>query len=79
MPCVMQNYGPSESEKQKDALIEKLEAEGDKTTKYLCTVLNLIETKPVYLEDLPKSIQSWWTKHKKLDAARQSPKTKAKP
>jgi cell division protein FtsB len=54
----------------KDDLIKALKKEGDKATKHLCTVLAVLEERPVTIEELPKDIQKWWKHHSKKDERR---------
>lgn len=68
MPCRMDDMPPDTT--ATDELIKKLKKTGDKATRHLCSVLELLEQRPVTIAELPKDIQKWWAHHRKQDEKR---------
>ena len=66
MPCRMDDMPDTSG----DELIRELRKQGDKATKHLCSVLELLEQRPVTISELPKDIQRWWAHHRKQDEKR---------
>ena len=69
MPCRMDDM-PCEPDFTQDPAWKNLKKEADKATKHLCTVLSLLEERPIVIAELPADIQRWWKQHAVIDQKR---------